>query len=467
VATVDAQVRDRLKSVRDDLKDARARRAEAKREREAAKKAFSEADHGDKKVTEWPEFQAAEQAVAALGDVDDEIHSLQTAERGILQMLGEHEESQAMLGVNRDGEQVHQGGLRQRVAWDAHSLLRQAGPDGEPTAYQQAVDAGIFSSTARFGSLQLGEIASREEAVQFMSELPAAPSGTVLSTGVSGLIPADRRGLVPPVLRPLRFLDLIPTGTTDSNMIQYVQVTAIPASAAPVAEEAIKPAQGLTTVDATSPVRTIAGYIKVARQSMDDASGLASMINQLLPYDVRRQIEQQVIAGNGSGQNLTGLLNTSGIAAAPSALAAGDNVADALLRAMTLIILADGEPNFAAIHPLTWQDLLMMRETGGTGSARSGQYLYGGPGTAPQYPGGVASQTVWGLGLIPSTKVTQQNPVVGDSQACQLLVREGVNVKASDSDQDDFIRNRVTILAEARVAFLVWRPMWIAIARTS
>jgi hypothetical protein len=29
-------------------------------------------------------------------------------------------------------------------------------------------------------------------------------------------------------LRPLRFLDLIPTGTTDSNSIEYVQVQAIP-----------------------------------------------------------------------------------------------------------------------------------------------------------------------------------------------------------------------------------------------
>jgi hypothetical protein len=37
-------------------------------------------------------------------------------------------------------------------------------------------------------------------------------------------------------------------------------------------------------------------------------------------------------------------------------------------------------------------------------------------------------------------------------------MRQGVNVKTSDADQDDFIRNRVTLLAECRAAFPVWRP---------
>jgi hypothetical protein len=51
---------------------------------------------------------------------------------------------------------------------------------------------------------------------------------------------------------------------------------------------------------------------------------------------------------------------------------------------------------------------------------------------------------------------------VGDSQSATVLVREGVTVKTSDADQDDFIRNRVTVLAETRVAFPIWRPSGFA-----
>jgi HK97 family phage major capsid protein len=258
-----------------------------------------------------------------------------------------------------------------------------------------------------------------------------------------------------PLLRPLRLLDLFPTGTTDSNIVEYVQVTAIPASAAPVAEGAVKPEQGLTLQDATAPVRTIAGWIKVNRQAMEDAAALATLINSLLPYDVRRQIEFQILRGDGLGQNLKGILNQTGLG--NPAPVAGDNTADRILRAMTTVILSQGEPNFAAMHPIDWQDLLLLREdTAGAGS-RTGQYLYGGPGT-------MAAATIWGLTITPTIALNQGAPLVGDSMGATVLFREGVNIKTSDSDQDDFIRNRVTVLAEARVAFPVWRPSHFAVA---
>jgi len=48
--------------------------------------------------------------------------------------------------------------------------------------------------------------------------------------------------------------------------------------------------------------------------------------------------------------------------------------------------------------------------------------------------------------------------VVGDFRlGATLFVREGVNVRASDSDQDDFVRNRVTILGERRFGLAVWQ----------
>jgi HK97 family phage major capsid protein len=438
-ATTQASLRERLRSLREEVREARQERAEAVRERDAAREAFAGAELDPAQITQSSEYQAAQAAVQRLGGIEDRLGDLTGAEAAILQMMGQD-------GGPPDPGGNDRGSLAEVArAWDGRRLL---GQQGEDTPYQRALAAGTFSSTGQFGSVQLGQISDRE---QFMAALPAATPGPV-SSGT--LVDPDRRGVIQPLLRQLRLLDLIPMGTTDSNAIEYVQVTAGPGQAAETAELAVKPEAGLTTVDATAPVRTIAGWLKLSRQSMDDVAGLATLVNTLLPHDVRRRIENQILAGDGVGQNLRGLLNTTGLGA--PTFVTGDNVADAILRAMTTVILSDAEPNFVALNPLSWQDLLLMREN----ADRSGAYLYGTPGS-------LQAPTIWGLAITPSVVIPQATPLVGDTMGATLLVREGVNVKVSDSDQDDFIRNRVTVLAEARVAFPVWRPASFAIADTT
>lgn len=436
----------RLQSIRDELGEAREERATRRRERDAAREAFTQAQH-DGPVSSWPEFAAAQAAVAAEGEAADRVADLEQTEQAVLQMMGRDNAPVS----DRDARQAIEQ-LAEARGWDGRHLLSADG-----SAYRESVERGVFGSTNKFGTIHLGQIADRDNAVRFLSELPNATPGPVTSTGMAVGIDPDRRGMQPYQLRRLSFLDLIPTGTTDSNSIEYVQVANIPGTTAPVAEGAIKPEVGLGLVDATAAVRTIAGWIKVNRQAMDDMAGLGTLINTLLPYDVRRKIEAQILAGDGLGQNLRGILNTAGLGA--PVFVAGDNPADAILRAMTVVILSDADPNFVAAHPLVWQDILLMREAGAAGT-RSGQYLAGGPF-------GMTAPTIWGLSLTTSTVIPQATPLVGDSMGATLLFREGVNVKTSDSDQDDFVRNRVTILAEARVAFPIWRPASFAVADTT
>ena len=445
-ATADRSLNERLKAITHELHTERAARAEAIRERNAARDAFAKKDQlqENTKITEDPDFKLAEQAVRDVGEIEDRIASLEDGERGILRMLGRDSSSGQVNRLNGGKDTPSMGG------WNGHQLLAQA------DEFQHALESGVFFSENRFGTVNIGQICSREEAAGFLSgrmqaaALPTAPGGIVGTD--QGAITPDVRGIISPFLLPLTLLDIIPTGTTDSNIIQYVQVSALPGYAAETAELAAKPQEGITLVDATAPVRTIAGYIKMARQAMDDIPALASMINSLLPYDVRRRMMVQMLAGDGIGQNLTGILNTSGIGAPAST--AGQNVADGILSALTTVVLSDADPNFVAMNPLTAQKLLGLKATNtgdSTGTVGDFEYVYGSPAVS-----GIT--TIWGLRITSNRAVPQANPVVGDSMGATLLVRQGVNVKTSDSDQDDFIKNRVTILAEARVAFPVWRP---------
>jgi HK97 family phage major capsid protein len=445
--------RDELKRIRDNLSNLREQKASARRERDSAKDAARAAIgpldgidwSKDSKLTDKREFQDLEAATARLGVIDDQIGNLKDNEATLLRLLGD--------APDTNGGGNHPSLEMPSVGWDGHRLLR------ESDQYVSAHSNGVFSSSARFGTVVLGQVASREEAVGVVRQggmmaaaLPAASPGTV---GTPTGVPPDYRGYVQPRLLNLSLLDLIPTGTTDSNIVNYVQVTAIPGSAAETAELQGKPQEGLTSFDATAPVVTIAGYIKVARQALDDMAGLGTLINTLLPYDVRRRMLNQILAGDGYGANMLGIFNTSTVGA-PAAVS-GDNVADAILRAMTTVILSDNDPNFVALNPLAWQDLLLMKTT-------YGQYVYGQPGVYNSTPGGMPNQTIWGLNITSNRLVPQGSPLVGDAMGCTLLVREGINVKTSDSDQDDFIKNRVTVLAETRVAFPIWRPTAFAIA---
>lgn len=448
-----SELREDLKKTREAISATRDKRAEAKRERDEAQGAFEGVDLSDPKVIDGDEFKAAEEAVRKHGEASEELIALQRAESVLLSMLGED--------VPEPSSDLPSAALPTQSRVKA--LL-------EGDAYTGLKESGAFSSKSALGTVLLGDAASRERAMSMIAggvraETEGEEAEVIGSEDKTGAIPADRRGFIQPLLKPLTLLDLIPTGTTDSNVVEYVQVKSVPTGAEEVAEGEPKPRMSLETEDAEAPARTIAGYVKLKKQALEDVSGLASLIRNLLPYEVRRRLEAQILAGKGEGDEIKGILKTSGIGA-PSKVE-GDNTADAILRAITTIVLSDGDPNFVALHPNTWQNLLLMREVEKTEEVeeaekivREGAYLYGTPAS-------LQAPTIWGLTITKNRVVPEATPLVGDTNGATILVRSGLQVLLSDQDGDDFTRNRVTVLAEGRFAFPVWRPASFAKANVA
>jgi HK97 family phage major capsid protein len=435
-----AQLRGQLKSVRSEISEAREERADLRKTRDEAKEAFVGVDLSDPSVLESDDFKAGQEAVKALGEHDDRLADLRVKEETILGLLGEE-----------SGQPVGDGNGPGAGAPGAGGFGSQINALVEGSAYTAMRESGTFASSDRLGRHVLGPLGGRSDALAILQGArmeTAEEEAQVIGSGEKvGATRADRRGFIQPLLKPLTLLDLIPFGTTDSNMVEYVQVTSIPSGAKETPEGEPKPRLALTTKDEEAPVRTIAGYVKVKKQALEDVAALSSLIASLLPYDVRRRLESQILAGTGENGTIKGLLKTTGIGA--PAKVAGDNPADAILRAITTIVLADGEANFVALNPVTWQNLLLMRsESGGEGT---GLYLYGQPAALP-------APTIWGLAMTRNRVVPQATPLVGDANGAQILVRSGLQVLVSDSDGDDFTRNRATVLAEMRAAFPVWRP---------
>lgn len=332
--------------------------------------------------------------------------------------------------------------------------LAKMTPAGE--AYKTIGQAAISSNS--FKSFMSGETKSARVEVK----------NTIL--GESGspqnpdrvLVPFDRLpGIVPGPFRQHSILDFIPTGATSSNSMEYTRE--IPAeesppgftnNAAEVAEAGTKPQSDVLFELVNDPVRTVAHWLKLSRQVLDDAPALESYIDQRLRFGIRQRLESQILSGNGTAPNLAGLSATGRhIAFTP---ASGDNQFDSINKAKYAMIGRDYNPVAVFLNPADWG--AMERLKAGTADDR---YIAG-DGAALNYLQGGLVPLIWGLQVIPNNNVAQGKFFVVDSAAMTLFVRSGATVEMFEQDDTNVQSNLVTVRAELRAALCVFTPAGVS-----
>lgn len=254
----------------------------------------------------------------------------------------------------------------------------------------------------------------------------------------------------------LTIADLLGQGTISGNAISYFVEGALEGAFTTVAETGAKPqlhAVDPTTV--TDALKKIAGFVKFSDEMIEDLDFLVSEINLRLLYELARTEEVQLLTGNGTGSNILGLLNRSGIQTeVRGSTAAGDNMQDTLFRAMTKVQTGSGlDADGIVINPLDYQTLRLSRDA-------NGQYFGGGFFTGPYGVGGVMEYPpIWGLRTVVTPAIAQGTALVGSfGQAGTVYRKGGVRVESTNSHASDFTSNLVTVRAEERVALAVRRP---------
>lgn len=243
---------------------------------------------------------------------------------------------------------------------------------------------------------------------------------------------------------PLGVRDILPRGTTTANAIAGIREVSSVNRAAETAEGALKPESDIVLGEYTVPIRTIATFIKVSKQIMDDAPAVASYIDNKLRYFVNERIERQLVIGNGTAPNISGLLDAGNYTAYTAT--SGDNLADAINRAKYTMWSAGYRPDAVVVNPADWGALERLRD-GATGA-----YLYGAPGTS-------AARNVFGIEIVLSPYVPVGTMLIGAFRVATMLwEREGVVIEAFEQDEDNVQRNLVTIRAEARLGLEVSVP---------
>lgn len=241
----------------------------------------------------------------------------------------------------------------------------------------------------------------------------------------------------------LTIADLYSQGQTSSPTIRYIQEDTFTNAAGMVAEEGAKPefTWDLSEIDAV--VRKIAGITKMSDESIKDFPMLRTYIDERLPFAIRQREELQLISGDGTGQNLLGILNVPGILTQAQGT---DGNIDAIYKAITKIRTQGFfEPDGVVIHPDNWTVIRLYKTT-------QGEYQYGHPAVA-------GPETIFGKRVVITANMPVNSAVVGAFRiGGTVFYREGLRVEATNTDQDDFIKNRITLRAEQREVPVYWRP---------
>lgn len=266
---------------------------------------------------------------------------------------------------------------------------------------------------------------------------------SVAGSAGSLIVPNRAPGVVAAPDQEIWIRDLLNVQGTDTNAIEFVRETGFTNNAAPVAEGDLKPESDLTFDVQTQTVKTIAHWIPATRQALNDARQLQNYIDNRLRYGLRLEEERQILYGDGTGENLQGIMTADAVQDA-GAIAGTDNQIDHLRRSLTRVILAGYPATGVVLHPTDWEAIELMK-------GNDGHYLWLnlGDGVTPR---------LFRLPVVQTAAMAENDYLMGSfGLGAQLWDREQTEVRIGEPN-DYFLRNMQAVLAEERIALTIYRP---------
>ncbi len=267
------------------------------------------------------------------------------------------------------------------------------------------------------------------------------------ATGSAGalIVPERDTEIVGMPKRQMTIRQLLSVGPTTSNSIEYARMVTRTNNAAATAETAQKPESNYVWEQDDAPVRTIAHWVPVSRQAMDDIPQLESEIDGELRYGLDLVEEAELLKGDGTGQHLHGLVPQATAYANPGVTVVNPTKIDILRLAILQASLAEYPADGIVLHPTDWADIELTKDG-------ENRYIFA---NVIQ----LAGPQLWGRPVIGTQAMDLDEFLVGAFRtAAKIWDRMDIEVLISSEDRDNFIKNMLTVRAEKRLALAVKRP---------
>lgn len=300
----------------------------------------------------------------------------------------------------------------------------------------------IFTESAEFKSAR-----GTSGYVNFKVELKAL-TGSADSVGV--LTEPQRLPMYTAPREILRIRDLLAQGQTSSDSLKFPQIKAWTNNAAPVFDKptsvqalgagGLKPESELTIEDKTFDIHTIAHLLRVHKNILSDVPALRSIIDNKMIEGLDEVVDAQLIRGDGTGNNVDGLLKN---AKTFTRHQAGDTKLDVLRRSLTDLRAFNFRPDAFVLNPFDWEDIELLKGT-------DARYVW-----VSVTEGGVPR--VWRTRVVDTQAIDEGDFLVGAfRQVAQVFDREQAAVQAFEQDRDNVARNLITLRAETRLGLVIY-----------
>jgi HK97 family phage major capsid protein len=241
-----------------------------------------------------------------------------------------------------------------------------------------------------------------------------------------------------PYQRPLVVADLFSTGAITGTVLQYPVFDELEGNAKMVEETGAAPQ--VHWKDPTwkqDKIGKVASFFGISEDMMDDLSWVIGEINDAAQYDLKLQEESQLLSGDGSENNLTGLFNRGIQTIDKDELSDADRLSKAALQITTT---TNFQADAYVMNPLDFWKLTIAKDA-------NGNYLNLTDGAK-----------LWNIPTVATAAITEGTALVGAFKSAKVLRKGGLVVKMTDSDTDDFLHFKQKCRVSERLGLQVKYP---------
>jgi HK97 family phage major capsid protein len=242
--------------------------------------------------------------------------------------------------------------------------------------------------------------------------------------------------------RRLSILSALTSIPVTSAKVEFPKLTDNTDNAQVQADEgAAKASTDLGFIMEILPMATIAHYVTASKQVLADSPLLVEFINQVMLFSALKRFENLIVSGNGTTDKVSGLL-TQGTTYVPAKGHASDMIGETIASLTSLGFT----PNLVIMNAFDYFDIISARDA-------NGRYLAGGWSAA-------SPTSLWGVPTVPTAALAAGTAIAMDTTVVRVLDREEANLQVGFQN-DNFVKNEVTLLAELRGNLAVQNPQGV------
>jgi len=323
----------------------------------------------------------------------------------------------------------------------SHGSYSSGAGSGESNLARELFDSSEFKSFAEVGGK--GRMAIRIPDFQKKT----AVTGATLGAYSTGVVFGERLpGIVPAATATFRIRDLIRKIPTESGLIDFVKVTAYSKASPQSGENVAKAEANLSFESVSEKMATIAHWLPVSKQAIQDLSALAESVNVHLLAGLFDEEDRQLLEGDGTTDVLHGFNHQAeDFDTTLTTSSDGWEYSDLVGLAIGQLEASKHQATGVILHPTDFWKIALCKDG-------QGRYIHGDPAT-------MRSTYLWGRPVAVTCAQTVGQFTVGDFvSGCALHQRQDAVIDVSDSHDDYFVKNMLAVRCEMREALAIYKP---------